>query len=348
MPTRRSPTPTDVTVQDLITRASDCLGRFPPEGEMAIRYLDKAFQMEPENPDVLDFYGEVLRVSIAAAVDEPEQVLLEFSNEDLAKPIELFKRSAQLAPNYNGSKYFYLGQLSEGKESLDYFTKAARILENELQDAEVEGEEVRGVIESRLISAMCAIGELYMTDMCDEADAEEMCKKYLEGAVSRSPSSVEALSGLAVYYKVIQDFDRATELCKRALDVIRSIGDEDPEALPPMAIRLQLAKTLTDLNAVDEAVELLHQLLDEDENEVEIWYVLACAHMAAAAAGDDNTDQTEPLRIASECVTHALDLIRRQPEDAQWSEPLRNLGVELDRRKEKQGISGDEVAMEED
>mmetsp|Transcript_6328 Transcript_6328/g.5395 ORF Transcript_6328/g.5395 Transcript_6328/m.5395 type:complete len:92 (-) Transcript_6328:310-585(-) len=71
---------------------------------------------------------------------------------------------------------------------------------------------------------MCAIGELYMTDMCDEADAEEMCKKYLEGAVSRSPSSVEALSGLAVYYKVIQDFDRATELCKRALDVIRSIA----------------------------------------------------------------------------------------------------------------------------
>lgn len=33
----------------------------------------------------------------------------------------------------------------------------------------------------RLISAMCAIGELYMTDMCDEADAEENCKKYLEG-----------------------------------------------------------------------------------------------------------------------------------------------------------------------
>mmetsp|Transcript_6328 Transcript_6328/g.5394 ORF Transcript_6328/g.5394 Transcript_6328/m.5394 type:complete len:139 (+) Transcript_6328:73-489(+) len=99
---------------------------------------------------------------------------------------------------------------------------------------------------------------------------------------------------------------------------------------------------IADINSVDEAVELLHQLLDEDENEVEIWYVLACAHMAAAAAaGDDNTDQTEPLRIASECVTHALDLIRRQPEDAQWSEPLRNLGVELDRRKEKQGISGD-------
>lgn len=30
--------------------------------------------------------------------------------------------------------------------------------------------------------------------------------------------------------------------------------------------------------------QVLHQLLDEDENEVEVWYVLACAHMTAAAA----------------------------------------------------------------
>ncbi|KAF4659561.1 hypothetical protein FOZ61_000943 [Perkinsus olseni] len=345
MPSRRSPTPTDVTAQDLISRASECLGRFPPEGEMALRYMDKAFQIEPNNPDVLDFYGEVL---------------LEYSNEDVEKAVELFKRSVELAPNYNGSnvacfgRYFYLGQLSEGNESLQYFTKAAQILENELQDAEVEGEEVRSVVESRLISAMCAIGELYMTDMCDEPDAEEMCKKYLEGVVSRAPQSVEALSGLAVYYKVIQEFDKAKELCKRALEVTRSIGEEDPEALPPMPIRLQLAKTLTDIDASDEAIEVLHQLLDEDENEVEVWYVLACAHMTAAAAAKTDRrdaeaiDRTEPLRIASECVTHALDLIRRQPEDAQWTEPLQHLATELDKRKQKQGISDDDVQMNGD
>ncbi|EER06052.1 hypothetical protein, conserved [Perkinsus marinus ATCC 50983] len=301
-----------------------------------LKYMDKAFQKDPNNPDVLDFYGEVL---------------LEYSNEDVEKAVQLFKRSVELAPAINGSKYFYLGQLSEGSDSLQYFMKAAQILENELQDAEVEGEEVRSVVEARLISAMCAIGELYMTDMCDEADAEENCKKYLEGAVSRAPQSVEALSGLAVYYKVIQDFDKTKELCKRALEIIRSVGEEDPESLPPMPIRLQLAKTLTDIDASDEAIEVLHQLLDEDENEVEVWYVLACAHMTAAAAaaalkGDaEATDRTEPLRIASECVSHALDLIKRQPEDAQWSEPLQHLGAELDKRKQKHGSSDDDVQM---
>lgn len=41
---------------------------------------------------------------------------------------------------------------------MQYFMKAAQILENELQDAEVEGEEVRSVVEARWAFSVGGVG----------------------------------------------------------------------------------------------------------------------------------------------------------------------------------------------
>lgn len=46
-------------------------------------------------------------------------------------------------------------------------------------------------------SIYCSLAELYMTDLCEETDAEDCCEKYVEAALNESPNSYEAFQTLA-------------------------------------------------------------------------------------------------------------------------------------------------------
>ncbi len=113
------------------------------------------------DPDVLDALGEHLAL---------------FGDGLRARALLL--KSVALAPEGNPMKYFYLGQLSEGLESLQFYRSALNLLSGRVDES---------------VAALVAIAELFMTDLCDQEGAREACQEALNKGRTKSCSSLRLL-----------------------------------------------------------------------------------------------------------------------------------------------------------
>ena len=294
----------------LLSKAEEFMAQYPPQVALARQCYEKAVKQEPDNPDVLDAAG-----AFFAEYDDESQAF------------QVLSRSADIAPNVNARKYFYLGQLTHGKEAVKWFKKGLEISDS-------EGESIKPAV----VSALCSIGELYMTELCDEPEAEEASESALRQAVATDPTSLEALAGLANFCRVVGELEEAKRLCSQAVENCKGEGrelrmdDEDSDsvsvssellAAEPFPVRLNLAKTMIDLQMVPEALAVLHSLLDEDEEDVEVWYIVACAHMVA---GDTSS--------AMDSLQEAKQICKKDPQERQvWGQALGDLEQAIKQKK---------------
>jgi tetratricopeptide (TPR) repeat protein len=300
----------------------------------------------------------------------------------------LFERSAKLAPDMGATKWLYLGQLSEGWQSLQHFSKGAELLQEELGARRItpclrepdrkEGEEVGGkgmddeafAILNQLVSTHCSIADLYLTDLCFEEDAEARCQAALDEAlrldVGGSPEVTQACANLRLSQK------RGQEAAALMIETVKRLGacqqddvEEDDEEegeggegagqeirglqLPTMMFRLQTAKLLLECQAYNkkcakEAVRVLEACKCEDDENVEVWYLLGVAY----------SRQRKPdVGMAKAHLLHAQQALRkmqqidgdREKADA-YGEQLRLVEEQLEvlRGAEGEGIARCETA----
>lgn len=215
---------------------------------------------------------------------------------ELARPQEAkqyLKQSCELAPDSQPEKWLTLGELEEGKDSLCCLEKAVELLERELasepvaMDEDMEGgasentNNARKFTSRKLSNAYVCISELFTTDLCDEPNAEERVVASIEKALELDPSNPEAVQAKASYHLIKGEFEDATREIKRSLDMWlpafeRSVegGLEDADEVPPFNVRLSAVKLLLDLELFTEATTILDGLVLEDENCVDVWYLL--------------------------------------------------------------------------
>lgn len=308
------------SVQDLLDRAHGFLDRFPPEPAMAERFYEKALSREPENTDVLDAFGDFL-----------------CSIGDCERASELLRKSVSLRPDGAGQKYFNLGQMAEGKEALALYEKGISLLAAEFVKGEVSqsrGMPPRWQMKRQLVSGYCSVAELYMTDLCDEAEAETACDAALRSALAADGKSFEALAAWALLKKTQGNLEGAREAANRALLSLRAMDPggtdddameqdvkEDPneELMPTSESRIGLCRTMIDLEMTTEARELLSRLLEEDDEEPQVWYLLACAHGVE-----------RDFEAVAECVERFEAILIVAPElKAQWEAPLGELRLKF-------------------
>lgn len=91
-----------------------------------------------------------------------------------------------MSPGENGMKWMSLGQLCAAKEAMHCYRNGISVLERDPEANRAE-----------LVRAYCASAELYMTDLCFEADAEKGCEAFLEKAIKLDSDNAEALSAMA-------------------------------------------------------------------------------------------------------------------------------------------------------
>lgn len=145
---------------------------------------------------------------------------------------------------------FSLGQLSEGKEALSFY--------------------LQGIQESAnnhfISNAWSSIAELYMTDLCEEEEAEEAC----ENAISRALEygSVEA-HRVAAELRLVQG--RQEEARKHATSLIDTTTDTSYDA------RRAIVKIFIELQMYPEAITFAETLLQEDDEVLDVWYLSALA-----------------------------------------------------------------------
>lgn len=90
---------------------------------------------------------------------------------------EVLARSILLGPEEGPDKYLYMAQLHEGREALSHYEKGLELLQRQLADGAGETkEEAEASLRQRVCMAYCSVGELFLTDLCFDPDAETRCQ----------------------------------------------------------------------------------------------------------------------------------------------------------------------------
>eukprot|EP00397_Hematodinium_sp_SG-2012_P050480 GEMP01058700.1.p1 GENE.GEMP01058700.1~~GEMP01058700.1.p1 ORF type:complete len:303 (+),score=61.90 GEMP01058700.1:25-909(+) len=269
---------------ELLERAQECQDQIPPDFESAMELYTKALGIEPNDVSVLESFGEFF--CHQGCVEEARELLL---------------KAVSLCPDRSAGKYFYLGQMAEGREALQYFEQGLAIEDDDPNN------------KASRVSAFCSVAELFMTDLCDEEDAQANVEKALAAACQLDGSSVEALASSAMYRKVIGELDVAKEHCRNA---VGELSRMQPDDQPSSEIRLSLCKTMIDLALVEDVLPLLQHLLDEDEEDVQAWYLLCCAHLGSQEVDAD-------IDAVEECFQQAVEICKKCPEKQEcWGDIL--------------------------
>lgn len=99
------------SVQDLIEKGNAALLRVEPD--VAYDFFKKAYEISGNDTNIMDMLADVS---------------LQIGEHDFA--LELLLKSTGSAPNENPHKWFYLAQLHNGMESIQYYQTGINLLNN--------------------------------------------------------------------------------------------------------------------------------------------------------------------------------------------------------------------------
>lgn len=183
-------------------------------------------------------------------------------------------------------KYLWLAQLSEdgGADSVRWQERGAGVLRAALARVEERAvaagltdrqktlvDEARRDLNRRLSSALCAVAEVYMTDLSWETDAEQRCEALITEATMLAPDLADAWQTVANVRISQGKPDEARTALTRSMDPWWS--GEDDAAVPPFPTRVSLVRLLLEVEWEDRAIEVTERLIKEDDSSVEVLYL---------------------------------------------------------------------------
>jgi predicted Zn-dependent protease len=203
-----------------------------------------------------------------------------------------FEKAVQLDPNGDiaaaqmsgAEKFLWLAQLSEegGQESVSWYERGVNALQNEIaaiENGQVTGFDAEQLLQLRaekkrkLANTLCAVIEVYMTDLSWEDDAEARCESLITQAVAvEDETSAEVLQVLASIRLSQTRKEDAQAALRRSLQVWQDLEPEDP-AVPDFATKISLSRLLMEAELNTDAWKVLNRLIQEDDQSVEAWYL---------------------------------------------------------------------------
>lgn len=265
-------------IEKLIAHANECVARY--DIEAAIKFYEKAVQLEPLDTNLLDAAGE-LCIEVGRSADA----------------IDLFGRSIQLKPDENSCKYMNLGQLMAGHECLAHFNKGMELMYRELAEAaQKEDAEGHAKLQGRICHGYCSMTELYMTDLCDEEGAEQKCEEFLTKAQGHKDDSPELWVQWANLRLCQCRPDDARKFTYKAVSLSNKVEEGHPNK-PSLEVRTGMMKLLIELEQLDEAEEFGNGLLEVDDQYLETWYLLALIHFNRQDYSNAHQCTASALRI---------------------------------------------------
>jgi len=224
---------------------------------MAKLFLEKAIQLDPNCVQAMDLLATEVLPYMGG--DSTEEVCA-----------RLLDRAIELDPlGGGGMRQFHLGQVVGGKRALEYYQAALELVKS----ATASSTNTRS---ASSIAIHAAAAEVFMTDLCDEEGAMDSCKAHVEAALSESlkegcavEGKFDALGLSATFNKIIGEIENSREDCQKCLHLV--MDSSATNTTIRFDSKLSLARTLVDLELVEDATLLLTRLLDEeDEDSVEV------------------------------------------------------------------------------
>lgn len=202
-------------------------------------------------------------------------------------------------------KFLWLAQLSEegGADSVRWFEKGAAVLRAQI--GELEGDAAAADLvagkKTKLANALCALAEVFMTDLSWEEDAEERCNEAVEEALRVAPANPETLQTMASVRISQCKVEEARGHLRKSMELWQDLQPGSPK-IPDFAVRISLARLLMEAEMEHDAMEVLERLVLEDDTSVEAWYLGGwCSHLMATkpktANGSSNSGSTKDVNL---------------------------------------------------
>ena len=211
---------------------------------------------------------------------------------DVDKARSQFELAVQIDSNgalVSAEPYLQLAQLCEegGQKSIDYYDKAIEVLRNEIDvlddQMDVEGtQEIIDARRARVADALCAMSEVYMTDLSWEADAEQRCEQLVTEAVATCPEALSAgvLQTLASMRISQERIEEAKKALAQSLSIWKDMpADTEDPGRPDFATRVSLVRLLMEVEQEQDAMQVLEGLVKEDDQSVEALYLRGWCHL---------------------------------------------------------------------
>uniref|UniRef100_A0A673MDM8 Si:dkey-12j5.1 n=1 Tax=Sinocyclocheilus rhinocerous TaxID=307959 RepID=A0A673MDM8_9TELE len=193
--------------------------------------------------------------------------------------------------------------------------------------------------------AFCSIAEIFFTDLCMEEGAADCCKEAIDKALQYDEHNPEALQLMASYLFSIEKtevYDRTTaeaSWCPVLLPVILFLFLSN---IPPYESRITTAKLLIEAEECEMATEVLENLLEEDDEVVEVWYLLGWLFYLQLDKQDLTNNGVNFRKSAWTYLSKAKKLyVKLRCEDAPMFEHTEQLLAELG--GEEHGADDDEA-----
>ncbi|XP_013403019.1 probable assembly chaperone of rpl4 [Lingula anatina] len=329
-------------IDQLLDKAQECIDTF--NYELAQKFCQRALELDPDNLRVLETSGTLL---------------LELGDSEGAK--KCFGRAVELSPDKGHAKYMYLGQLFEGAEAVQCFQKGIELMTNELQQqqqrevsAAFSGSGDEMVSSKDISTAYCSIAEIYMTDCCFEEAAEEKCRTNIEKAISSDDTNAEAYQLMASFFLSKEDREEARKMIEKSVSLwlpkMKGMENEtllqDPAEVAPInySARINASQILIETESYDLASEILEGLLDEDEDVIQVWYLLGWLNYLQGEDYKGNAryylDKADKLSKKVSCSD--------KPMLSHIQELLQELGPGEDEDEEEEGAEMDDFESDSD
>lgn len=274
---KQSNKPGDISVEELnelIAAAEEAFNE--ANLEESKRLYVQAIGFQPDNTKLLDGLAVV-----------------DLQLGEVEEAMGLLRSSIALAPTDNPAKWFYYAQLHSNKEALQYYEQGIAILQQQI--VQVAEAETRKTMSEQICDAYCAIAELFMTDLCFEENAETMCETAITHALQAVPNNLSALQTMASFRISQCRPEDACIILENLVNIVnqqlqqytnRKITDEllnansiDSSVPPTIEFLISFCKLLIECSCHREkfsvdANSLLEQMLDLDDENPEIWYLL--------------------------------------------------------------------------
>ena len=261
----------------------------------------------------------------------------------------------------SAERWMELAQCSAGLDAVAAFARGAALFAAQrdalLLRAPVDDAAV-WVMRAALSTAFVSMAELYVTECCDEADAEERCEALLADALREWPRNPDALyaranlrliqgrtadarSGLGHAISALEETEEHDSARAPALSVLSASAtvrssSESSASASSYELRLNLAKMAYELGDARACAGLLERCLEEDDRFIEVHHLAALAHLQLGQRSD-----------AAERARSALSMARHlQQEDA--TAPLANSTAALTALLELCGVDGEDDADDEE
>lgn len=191
-------------------------------------------------------------------------------------------------------KFMFLAQLSEdgGKDSVAWFERGAASLRSQIQkltDLPSRTEEQQTSLEekqNKLGGVLCAVVEVYMTDLSWEDDAEQRCETLITEAMMIAANSPETWQTVANVRISQEKTDEAKSALKKSLELWQDLPTEHA-LVPDFPTRISLSRLLLEVEMEEEALKVLQRLVTDDDQSVEAWYLGGwCLYIAGEKVRD--------------------------------------------------------------